>query len=133
MIGVGTALGAFRCSRLDGPEHDLDRRAAARRRPQAHLALDRLGAKPHVREALTRASEPSVVEADAVVADGDYPPAVSLADRHLDLTCTGVPASVAEPSCTIRKTSICSSGANLTWGSTSSSTSSAPSAVRTST
>ena len=41
--------------------------------------------------------------------------------------------ALPSPSCTIRKTSICSSGASRTVGSTSSSTSRAPSAVRTST
>ena len=97
MIGVAQPSRRLSAApRLDGPEHDLDRGAAARCRPQAQLAVDRLAREA----ACSRRPGPRptlvVVEADAVVRDGDDAPAGPLRDRHLDVTRSGVPARVAE-------------------------------------
>ena len=80
-----------------GSENDFERRAAARRRAEREPALDRLGARAHVLQALAGFGF-LAVEAVAVVGDGDEPlPERALADRHLGPRRVRMLADVREP------------------------------------
>ena len=110
----------------------LRARCRARGRDEPEAAADRGRAGPHVLQALP-GGDLLFVEARAVVDDGHEPLARRARRSHPARRAPACLRAFASPSWTIRKTSICSSGASRMPSSISRSTSSCPSAVRKST
>src|SRR5205807_5588105 len=82
--------------RTSGPQHDLERGAAARGRAQPEAAADRRRPGAHVLQALT-GGDRLLVESGAVVGHADDPLARALGDAHLRAARAGVLARVREP------------------------------------